>query len=93
MINALISFGIIYLAFYPYPDWPRVNAPALVAASFFGASERLPLRRPVHPAARGRGPVHDAAVLDARRRGLGGVWYWVLVLGALGTGPPARAGL
>ena len=37
MINALISFGIIYLAFFPYPDWPRVRPPALVAASFFGA--------------------------------------------------------
>ena len=37
VINALISFGIIYLAFFPYPDWPRVRPPALVAASFFGA--------------------------------------------------------
>ncbi|RDB26393.1 High-affinity methionine permease [Hypsizygus marmoreus] len=37
IINALISFGIIYLSFYqPYPNWPHVSAPAQIAAAFFG---------------------------------------------------------
>jgi len=37
IINAAISFGIVYLAYRPYPDWPRVGIPAQVAARFFGA--------------------------------------------------------
>lgn len=38
VINAAISFGIIYLSFFPYSDWPRVGVPALFAAAFFGAA-------------------------------------------------------
>ncbi|TFK24801.1 high affinity methionine permease [Coprinopsis marcescibilis] len=37
VINAAISFGIIYLLFRPYPDWIRPSNVALVAAAFFGA--------------------------------------------------------
>jgi hypothetical protein len=37
IINAAISFGIVYLAYRPYPDWPRVGIPAQAAAGFFGA--------------------------------------------------------
>ncbi|KIM37300.1 hypothetical protein M413DRAFT_448598 [Hebeloma cylindrosporum] len=37
IINAAISFGIVYLAYRPYPDWPRVGIPAQAAAAFFGA--------------------------------------------------------
>ncbi|KAF9483255.1 high affinity methionine permease [Pholiota conissans] len=37
VINAAISFGIIYLHFFPYSDWTRVSLPALIAAAFFGA--------------------------------------------------------
>ncbi|KAJ2926324.1 hypothetical protein H1R20_g10773, partial [Candolleomyces eurysporus] len=37
IINAAISFGIIYLHFFPYKDWPRVGIFGLVAAGFFGA--------------------------------------------------------
>jgi len=37
IINAAISFRIVYLAYRPYPDWPRVGIPAQVAARFFGA--------------------------------------------------------
>ncbi|KAF8987989.1 high affinity methionine permease [Cyathus striatus] len=38
VINAAISFGIIYLAYRPYPDWPKVGLPAQIAAGFFGAA-------------------------------------------------------
>ena len=37
IINAVISFGIVYLAYRPYPDWPLVGIPAQAAAGFFGA--------------------------------------------------------
>ncbi|KAF8193443.1 high affinity methionine permease [Pholiota molesta] len=50
VINAAISFGIIYLHFFPYPDWPRVPLPSLLAALFFGAVNVflfvVPLTRP-----------------------------------------------
>ncbi|PPQ92637.1 hypothetical protein CVT25_007716 [Psilocybe cyanescens] len=36
VINAAISFGLIYLAFRPYPDWPLSSLPSLIAAFFFG---------------------------------------------------------
>ncbi|KIJ25570.1 hypothetical protein M422DRAFT_33663 [Sphaerobolus stellatus SS14] len=50
VINATISFGIVYLHFFPYPNWPRVSLPALLAAAFFGAANVflfiVPLIRP-----------------------------------------------
>ncbi|KAF9446966.1 high affinity methionine permease [Macrolepiota fuliginosa MF-IS2] len=38
VINAAISFGIVYLAFRPYKDWPGVPIYGIVAAAFFGAA-------------------------------------------------------
>ncbi|KAF8149114.1 high affinity methionine permease [Crassisporium funariophilum] len=50
VINAAISFGIVYLAFRPYPDWPKVSVPAQLAAAFFGAANVflfiVPLTKP-----------------------------------------------
>ncbi|TFK34255.1 high affinity methionine permease [Crucibulum laeve] len=50
IINAAISFGIIYLAWRPYPDWPRVGIFAQIAAGFFGAANVflfiVPLTKP-----------------------------------------------
>ncbi|KAG5651622.1 hypothetical protein H0H81_008027, partial [Sphagnurus paluster] len=50
VINAAISFGIVYLSFRPRPDWPKVPLPALLAATFFGAANTflfiVPLTRP-----------------------------------------------
>lgn len=37
VINAAISFGIVYLAWRPKKDWPQQNIPVLIAAFFFGA--------------------------------------------------------
>lgn len=37
IINAVISFGIVWLAFRPKKDWPRQNLFVLAAAAFFGA--------------------------------------------------------
>lgn len=36
VINAVISFGIVYLHFRPYPDWKRPSLFAVGAALFFG---------------------------------------------------------
>ena len=50
MINATISFGIVYLHFFPHPKWTKVSIPALIAATFFGAANVflfiVPLTRP-----------------------------------------------
>ncbi|KAF8885470.1 amino acid/polyamine transporter I [Infundibulicybe gibba] len=50
VINAAISFGIVYLAFHPYSDWPSVSLPAQLAAAFFGSANVflfiVPLTRP-----------------------------------------------
>ncbi|PPQ87636.1 hypothetical protein CVT25_011476, partial [Psilocybe cyanescens] len=36
VINAAISFRLIYLTFRPYPDRPLSSLPSLIAAFFFG---------------------------------------------------------
>ncbi|KIK58841.1 hypothetical protein GYMLUDRAFT_45139 [Collybiopsis luxurians FD-317 M1] len=51
VINAVISFGIIYLSLRrPYSDWPTVGPWALGAAAFFGAANVflfvVPLTKP-----------------------------------------------
>ncbi|KAE9406925.1 high affinity methionine permease [Gymnopus androsaceus JB14] len=51
IINAVISFGIIYLSIVrPYPDWPKVSPWALYAAAFFGIANVflfiVPLTKP-----------------------------------------------
>ncbi|KAG6853729.1 hypothetical protein C0991_001967 [Blastosporella zonata] len=50
VINATISFGIIYLSFRPRPDWPKVGILAQLAAAFFGAANTflfvVPLTKP-----------------------------------------------
>ncbi|KAF5381824.1 hypothetical protein D9757_008314 [Collybiopsis confluens] len=51
VINAVISFGVIYLTLLrPYPDWPSVNRWALAAAALFGAANVflfiVPLTKP-----------------------------------------------
>ncbi|KIK53749.1 hypothetical protein GYMLUDRAFT_49186 [Collybiopsis luxurians FD-317 M1] len=51
IINAVISFGIIYLTLLrPYDDWSSVNRWALAAAAFFGSANVflvvVPLTRP-----------------------------------------------
>ncbi|TEB15507.1 high affinity methionine permease [Coprinellus micaceus] len=50
IINAVISFGIVWLAFRPNPDWPRQKLFALFASAFFGAANVflfiVPLTRP-----------------------------------------------
>jgi hypothetical protein len=50
VINASISFGIVYLAFRPRPDWPKVGLPAVLASAFFGAANVflfiVPLTKP-----------------------------------------------
>lgn len=50
VINAAISFGIVYLAFRPRPDWAKVSLPAQLAAAFFGAANTflfiVPLTKP-----------------------------------------------
>ncbi|KAM5539761.1 hypothetical protein V8D89_006574 [Ganoderma adspersum] len=38
VINAVISFGIVYLHFRPFPDWTRPSPFAVGAAAFFGAA-------------------------------------------------------
>ena len=38
VINAVISFGIVYLHFRPYHDWTRPSPFAVGAAAFFGAA-------------------------------------------------------
>ncbi|KAF9545394.1 high affinity methionine permease [Agrocybe pediades] len=37
VINAAISFGILWMAIRPYPGWPLTRAWSLVCATFFGA--------------------------------------------------------
>ncbi|TFK71674.1 high affinity methionine permease [Pluteus cervinus] len=50
VINAVISLGIVYLAFQPYSGWPKVNTFGQVAAVFFGAANTflfvVPLIKP-----------------------------------------------
>ena len=38
VINAAISFGIVYLSLWPYDGWPPVSVPAQLAAAFFGTA-------------------------------------------------------
>jgi hypothetical protein len=38
VINAIISFGIVFLQFFPYSDWVKPHWAAVVAAFFFGAA-------------------------------------------------------
>lgn len=38
IINAVISFGIVYLAWRPKEDWPKQNIFVLATAAFFGAA-------------------------------------------------------
>ncbi|EAU85121.2 high affinity methionine permease [Coprinopsis cinerea okayama7 len=50
VINAAISFGIVYLHFRPYHDWPGVPIWGLITSAFFGAANVflfiVPLTRP-----------------------------------------------
>ncbi|KAF8887845.1 high affinity methionine permease [Gymnopilus junonius] len=52
IINAAISFGLVFLYFFPYPLWPKelLTIPAVCAAFFFGAANVflfiVPLIRP-----------------------------------------------
>ncbi|KAF8661271.1 hypothetical protein AX16_001372 [Volvariella volvacea WC 439] len=56
VINAVISFGIVYLAFRPYPDWPKVSLPAQLAAAFFGAANTFLFIVPLTPPPEGGEP-------------------------------------
>ena len=38
VINAAISFGIIYLSIWPYDGWPSVSVIEQLTAAFFGAA-------------------------------------------------------
>ncbi|KAF9459045.1 high affinity methionine permease [Collybia nuda] len=50
IINTAISFGITYLAYHPYPDWPHVSRRIQVATIFFGLANVfliiVPLTKP-----------------------------------------------
>ncbi|KAF5379736.1 hypothetical protein D9615_005786 [Tricholomella constricta] len=51
IINAAISFGIVYLSWWrPYTDWPHVGVPAQIAAAAFGFANTflfvVPFMRP-----------------------------------------------
>ncbi|KAJ3516055.1 hypothetical protein NLJ89_g1363 [Agrocybe chaxingu] len=82
VINAAISFGIIYLAFRPYPDWPTVNLFGLIAAAFFGAVNVFLFVVPLTTPPEGAEPYVDLpywthAVAGWAVFGLGFL-YWVL---------------
>ncbi|PPQ95601.1 hypothetical protein CVT26_008630 [Gymnopilus dilepis] len=93
IINAAISFGLIYLYFRPYPSWPKqlLTLPALIAGFFFGAVNVflfvVPLLKPPPGAAPYVSlPYWTHAVAGWCVFGVGGVYWviWAKVLPRLG---------
>ncbi|KAG6915813.1 hypothetical protein DXG01_009687 [Tephrocybe rancida] len=82
VINAAISFGIVYLSFRPRPDWPRVGIPAQLAAAFFGAANTFLFIVPLTKPPPGGEPYHSLpywthAVAGWAVFGLGFL-YWII---------------
>ncbi|KAF9048972.1 high affinity methionine permease [Panaeolus papilionaceus] len=91
VINALISFGIVYLAFRPYPDWPRVPLFGLIAAFFFGAVNVFLFIVPLTPPPPGAQPYRSLpywthAVAGWAVFGIGFIYWliWAVVLPKIG---------
>ncbi|PPQ71257.1 hypothetical protein CVT24_009511 [Panaeolus cyanescens] len=91
VINALISFGVVYLAFRPYPDWPRVPLFGLIAAGFFGAVNVFLFIVPLTPPPAGAEPYKSLpywthAVAGWAVFGIGFLYWvgWAVVLPKIG---------
>ena len=56
VINAAISFGIIYLSLWPYDGWPAVSVAEQLAAAFFGVANVFLFVAPFVPPPTGRQP-------------------------------------
>lgn len=81
VINAIISFGIVYLQFKPYSDWRKPGWPAVAAAAFFGAANVFLFIVPLTPPPPGGEPYKTMpywthAVAGWAVFGIG-VVYWI----------------
>jgi len=82
VINAIISFGVVYLQFFPYSDWVKPGWPAVCASAFFGAANVFLFVVPFVPPPPGGEPYHTMpywthAVAGWAVFGIGFV-YWVI---------------
>ncbi|KIY73695.1 high affinity methionine permease [Cylindrobasidium torrendii FP15055 ss-10] len=82
VINAVISFGVVYLHFRPNADWPRISIWAVLAAAFFGAANVFLFIVPLTPPPPGGEPYVDLpywthAVAGWAVFGIGFV-YWLI---------------
>lgn len=82
VINAIISFGIVFLQFFPYKDWRKPGWAAVLASAFFGAANVFLFVVPFIPPPKGGEPYKTMpywthAVAGWAVFGIGFV-YWVL---------------
>lgn len=82
VINAAISFGVVYLHFRPYPDWPKIPLWGLIVSGFFGAANVFLFVVPFIPPPEGSDPYESLpywthAVAGWAVFGLG-LTYWIV---------------
>ena len=98
VINAIISFGIIYLSLWRNDKWVTISAPAQLAAAFFGAANVFLFVFPLVPPLAGHQPYTSLpywshAIAGWAIFGIGFVYWlvWVHVLPRIGGYTPVES--